>query len=45
MKRKIRWTEHAAHMGETLDSYKILVRKPDGIIIPIIATSCESVGD
>jgi hypothetical protein len=28
--RRMRWTGHAAHIGEIRNAYKILVGKPDG---------------
>jgi hypothetical protein len=28
--RRVRWAVHLAHMGETGNAYKILIRKPDG---------------
>jgi len=28
--RRMRWTEHVAHMGERKGAYRILVRKPEG---------------
>jgi hypothetical protein len=30
MSRKIRWTVHVAHMGETRSAHKLLVRKSEG---------------
>ena len=28
--RRMRWTEHVAHMGERRSIYRVLVRKPEG---------------
>ena len=28
--RRMRWTGHVAHMGETKEIYRVVVEKPDG---------------